>query len=86
MAARLAFGIRTDNLVPIRSARSGAAAHAPDPRRGRLDRPRHPGEAPGAGGRSLVPAVTLPGVEHVQAYDCDPSATSRPWNPFSTST
>lgn len=72
-AARLAFGVRTDDLVPIRSAT----------RWGRRPLLLFHGEAD-----SIVPvsqarllaraagptcqAVTLPGVEHVQAYDRDP--------------
>lgn len=72
-AARLAFGVRTDDLVPIRSAR----------RWGRRPLLLIHGEAdsivPVSQARQLAravgptcEAVTLPGVEHVQAYDCDP--------------
>jgi pimeloyl-ACP methyl ester carboxylesterase len=73
IAAQVAFGVRTDDLVPIRSARSWG------------DRPLlliH-GEAdtivPVHQARALARAVgpacltvTLPGVEHVQAYRDDP--------------
>jgi len=72
-AARLAYGVRTDDLVPIRSAR----------RWGNRPLLLIHGEAdsivPVSQARSLAAAagpwcqaVTLPGVEHVQAYDYDP--------------
>jgi len=74
-AARFAFGVRTDDLIPIRSAQKW----------GRRPLLLIHGEAD-----SVVPvsqakrlalvvgssceALTLPGVEHVQAYDNDPEA------------
>ncbi|MDR3635507.1 MAG: alpha/beta fold hydrolase [Isosphaeraceae bacterium] len=75
MAAHFAYGVRTDDIMPIRDAR----------RWGRRPLLLIHGEAD-----SIVPvsqalqlaraagpscrAVTLPGVEHVQAYDVDPES------------
>jgi pimeloyl-ACP methyl ester carboxylesterase len=72
-AARVAFGVRTDDLIPIRAARSWgqrplllihgeADSIVPVSQARRL--------ASAAGPTCL--AVTLPGVEHVQAYDANP--------------
>jgi pimeloyl-ACP methyl ester carboxylesterase len=74
IAARLAFGVRTDDLVPIRSAlrwgrrpllliHGEADSVVPVGQARRLAR---------AAGPSCQ-AVTLPGVEHVGAYDTDPA-------------
>jgi pimeloyl-ACP methyl ester carboxylesterase len=72
-AARLLFGVRTDELVPIRAARSWGErplllihgesdSIVPVSQAYELAR---------AAGTSCV-TLTLPGVEHVQAYDTDP--------------
>jgi pimeloyl-ACP methyl ester carboxylesterase len=72
-AARLFYGVRTDNLIPTEAARSWG------------DRPlllihgesdsivpvRQAYELARAAGASCL-TVTLPGVEHVQAYEADP--------------
>jgi pimeloyl-ACP methyl ester carboxylesterase len=74
-AARLIYGVRTDNLVPTEAARSWG------------DRPlllihgesdsivpvSQAYELARAAGASCL-TLTLPGVEHVQAYDDDPQA------------
>ena len=73
-AAHLAFGVRTDNLVPIRSAErwgrrplllihGEADSIVPVSQARRLARAAGP----------TCRAVTLPGVEHVQAYQRDPA-------------
>src|SRR5262249_57057263 len=73
-AASLAYGVRTDDLVPIRSAlrwghrplllfHGEADSIVPVTQARLLAR---------AAGPTCV-AVTLPGVEHVQAYDYDPA-------------
>lgn len=72
-AARLAFGVRTDDLVPIRSAQrwgrrplllihGEADSIVPVHQARRLARAAGP----------TCQAVTLPGVEHVRAYNEDP--------------
>jgi pimeloyl-ACP methyl ester carboxylesterase len=73
-AAHLAFGVRTDDLVPIRSAlrwgrrpllliHGEADSIVPVSQARRLARAAGP----------TCQAVTLPGVEHVQAYGRDPA-------------
>lgn len=73
LAARWAFGVRTDDLVPLRSARQWGARpmlliH------GEADSivpVRQARQIARAAGRSCR-AITLPGVEHVGAYSVDP--------------
>jgi pimeloyl-ACP methyl ester carboxylesterase len=75
LAARLAFGVRTDDLVPARSAASwrdrplllihGEADSIVPVRQARL--------IARAAGPSCQ-AVTVPGVEHVEAYRHDPAS------------
>jgi pimeloyl-ACP methyl ester carboxylesterase len=72
-AAHLAFGVRTDDLVPIRSARRWGARpllliHGEADSIVPVSQARQLARAAGPTCR----AVTLPGVEHVQAYDRDP--------------
>jgi alpha-beta hydrolase superfamily lysophospholipase len=73
-AARLAYGVRTDDLVPIRSARYWGQRpllliH------GEADSivPVHQAIRLAQAAGPSCQAVTLPGVEHVQAYDIDPA-------------
>ncbi len=69
LAARLAFGIRTDDLVPLRSARSWG--HRPLLLIHGEDDSIVPIQQAKALARAVGPAclaVTLPGVEHVGAY------------------
>jgi pimeloyl-ACP methyl ester carboxylesterase len=72
-AARFAFGVRTDDLIPIRSAKRWG------PRPLMLIHGEADSIVPVSQARRLASAagpscqaVTLPGVEHVQAYDFDP--------------
>jgi alpha-beta hydrolase superfamily lysophospholipase len=72
-AAWLAFGVRTDDLVPIRSAtrwgrRPLLLIHGEADSVVPVSQARRLARAAGPSCR----AVTLPGVEHVQAYDSDP--------------
>lgn len=72
-AARVAFGVRTDNLVPIRSARRWGSRpllliHGEADSIVPISQARQLARAAGP----TCQAVTLPGVEHVQAYDRDP--------------
>lgn len=72
-AARLVFGVRTDDLIPIRAARSWGGRpmlliHGEADSIVPVSQARQLARAAGPSCR----AVTLPGVEHVQAYDRDP--------------
>jgi len=73
MAAHLAYGVRTDDLIPIRDARRWG--HRPLLLiHGEADTTVPVSQAlqlAAAAGPSCR-AITLPGVEHVQAYDVDP--------------
>ncbi len=73
-AAHLAFGVRTDDLVPIRSARRWGARpllliHGEADSIVPVSQARRLARAAGP----TCQAVTLPGVEHVQAYERNPS-------------
>ncbi len=75
LAARLVFGVRTDDLVPIRFARSWGARpllliHGEQDSLVPLGQAQRIAEA--AGGSCET--VTWPGVEHAQAYRADPQA------------
>jgi pimeloyl-ACP methyl ester carboxylesterase len=72
-AARLAYGVRTDDLVPIRSAsawgqRPLLVIHGEADTVVPVSQAKRLARAAGPWCRT----VTLPGVEHVQAYDADP--------------
>jgi pimeloyl-ACP methyl ester carboxylesterase len=72
-AARVAFGVRTDDLVPIRSARQWGhrpllLIHGEADSIVPVSQARQLARAAGP----TCQALTLPGVEHVQAYDRDP--------------
>src|SRR5262249_2399016 len=72
-AARLACGVRTDDLIPIRSAtrwgqRPLLLIHGEGDTIVPVSQARRLAAAAGPTCR----AVTLPGVEHVRAYDYDP--------------
>ena len=72
-AAHLAYGVRTDDLVPIRSAhlwgqRPLLLIHGEADSIVPVSQAKRLAQAAGPWCR----AVTLPGVEHAQAYDCDP--------------
>jgi pimeloyl-ACP methyl ester carboxylesterase len=74
-AASLAFGVRTDDLVPIRSARKWAdrpllLIHGEDDSIVPVRQARQLARAAGP----LCQSVVLPGVEHVQAYRSNPHA------------
>jgi alpha-beta hydrolase superfamily lysophospholipase len=73
-AANLAFGVRTDDLIPIRSARSWRdrpllLIH------GEADSivPVHQARQLARAAGSMCRTAILPGVEHVQAYHSDPA-------------
>jgi pimeloyl-ACP methyl ester carboxylesterase len=73
LAARLVYGVRTDDLIPIRSARSWGTRpllliHGESDT---IVPVRQARELAAAAGASCL-AMTLPGVEHVQAYSSDP--------------
>ena len=72
-AARLAFGVRTDDLVPVRSARAWGERpllliHGEADSTVPAEQARQLARAAGPTCRSVV----LPGVEHVKAYETDP--------------
>ncbi len=72
-AARLLYGLKTEELVPIRAARSWGERpllliHGESDSIVPVSQARELARAAGA---SCV-TVTLPGVEHVQAYESDP--------------
>ena len=72
-AAHRAYGVRTDDLIPIRSARRWGARpllliHGEDDTIVPVDQARALADAAGPSCR----AVTLPGVRHVEAYRTDP--------------
>jgi uncharacterized protein len=72
-AARWVYGVRTDDLVPIRSARRWGQRpmlliHGEDDSIVPINQARQIARAAGP----TCQAVTLPGVEHVQAYDMNP--------------
>ena len=74
MAARVAFGVRTDNLVPIRSAlrwgnRPMLLIHGEADTVVPVQQARQIARAIGPS----CEAVTLPGVQHVGAYSAYPS-------------
>ena len=74
LAARLAFGVRTDDLVPLRSAlkwgtRPLLLIHGEADSIVPVDQARRIARAIGP----TCQAVTLPGVEHVGAYVTDPA-------------
>ena len=74
LAARLAYGVRTDDLVPIRSARSWGRRpmlliHGEDDSTVPVQQARELARAAGPG----CVAITLPGVEHTEAYNEDRS-------------
>ena len=73
VAARVAFGVRTDDLVPIRSAlrwgrRPLLLIHGEADTIVPVGQARRLALAAGPSCR----AVTLPGIDHVQAYEADP--------------
>jgi len=73
LAARLVYGVRTDDLVPIRYARAWGQRpllliHGESDTIVPLDQAQELAEAIG----SSCLTLTLPGVEHVQAYQSDP--------------
>ena len=73
-AAHLAFGVRTDDLVPIRSAarwghRPLLVIHGEADSIVPVQQSRRLARVAGPSCR----AITLPGVEHVQAYEVDPA-------------
>jgi uncharacterized protein len=73
LAARLCYGVRTDDLVPIRYARAWGhrpllLIHGESDSIVPVDQAQKLAEAIGSSCRTL----TLPGVEHVQAYQSDP--------------
>jgi uncharacterized protein len=73
LAARFIFGVRTDDLVPIRSARAWGERpllliHGESDTLVPVSQAHALAEA--AGTSCLT--VTLPGVDHVQAYESDP--------------
>jgi pimeloyl-ACP methyl ester carboxylesterase len=72
-AAHLVFGVRTDDLVPIRAARHWGlrpllVIHGENDTIVPVDQARLLARAAGP----LCQAVTFPGVDHVQAYEHDP--------------
>ncbi|HZW32219.1 MAG TPA: alpha/beta hydrolase, partial [Isosphaeraceae bacterium] len=74
LAARWIFGVRTDDLVPIRSARSWGERpllliHGESDTIVPVSQARELARNLGTSCMTL----TLPGVEHVQAYDSDPA-------------
>jgi len=73
LAARLVYGVRTDDLVPIRDARAWGQRpllliHGESDSIVPVDQAQKLAEAIG----SSCLTLTLPGVEHVQAYQSDP--------------
>jgi uncharacterized protein len=73
LAARLIYGVRTDDLVPIRSARAWGERpllliHGESDTIVPVSQAHALAEAAG----SSCLTMTLPGVDHVQAYDSDP--------------
>src|SRR4029078_8337846 len=72
-AARLLYGVKTDELVPIRAARSwgGRPLLLIQRESDSMVPVSQAYELARAAGASCV-TLTLPGVEHVQAYDADP--------------
>jgi len=78
LAARVIYGVRTDDLVPIRSARSWGERpllliHGESDTIVPVSQARELASA--VGGSCLT--MTLPGVDHVQAYASDPDAYVR---------
>ncbi len=72
-AARFAFGVRTDDLIPLRSARKWGKRpllliHGEADSTVPVSQAKRLAQVVG----SSCEAVTLPGVEHVQAYEADP--------------
>ncbi len=75
LAARIVYGVRTDDLVPIRFARAWGERpllliHGEDDSLVPVGQARLLAQA--AGGTCL--AMTFPGVDHAQAYESDPEA------------
>lgn len=75
LAARWIYGVRTDDLIPIRSARSWGhrpllLIHGESDSTVPVGQARELANNLGASCETL----TLPGVEHVQAYQTDPDA------------
>jgi uncharacterized protein len=75
LAARVIYGVRTDDLVPIRSARAWGERpllliHGECDTLVPVSQPRAIASAVGGSCRTL----TLPGVDHVQAYQSNPEA------------
>ena len=78
LAARWVYGVRTDDLVPIRFARSWGERpvlliHGESDSTVPIGQARELARTLGASCLTL----TLPGVEHVQAYDSDPEGYVR---------
>jgi uncharacterized protein len=78
LAARVIYGVRTDDLVPIRSARAWGerpllVIHGESDTLVPLSQAREIASAAGASCLTLM----LPGVDHVQAYNSDPKAYIR---------
>jgi uncharacterized protein len=78
LAARFVYGVRTDNLVPIRFARAwgGRPLLLIHGESDTLVPVSQAHELAGAVGASCL-TMTLPGVDHVQAYESDPEAYIR---------
>jgi uncharacterized protein len=75
LAARLIYGVRTDDLVPIKSARAWGERpllliHGESDTLVPVSQARELANAVGASCLTM----TLPGVDHVQAYNYDPQA------------
>jgi uncharacterized protein len=78
LAARMIYGVRTDDLIPIRSARAGGERpllliHGESDTLVPVSQARELASAVGASCLTM----TLPGVDHVQAYNSDPEAYIR---------
>jgi dipeptidyl aminopeptidase/acylaminoacyl peptidase len=78
LAARLLYGVRTDDLVPIQFARDWGGRpllliHGESDALVPVSQAR---ELAAAAGKSCT-TMTLPGVDHVQAYNSDPEAYVR---------
>ncbi len=78
LAARLVYGVRTDDLVPIRYARAWGhrpllLIHGESDSIVPVDQAQELAEAVG----SSCLTLTLPGVDHVQAYQSDPESYVR---------
>jgi pimeloyl-ACP methyl ester carboxylesterase len=78
LAARFVYGVRTDNLVPIRFARAwgGRPLLLIHGESDTLVPVSQAHELAGAVGASCL-TMMLPGVDHVQAYESDPEAYIR---------